>query len=136
MSNRKRFKTHRGLATITNSTPTTVIPAQSGIAPAMLQVAIHNRGSDLRSLRMDVGQEEFFTLSIGASGTIIWDMPDQEEIPAGSGFSAWVNDGYLQPANISVMARYVRYDDRQPNNLNPATYVPSTTHTPNKQGNQ
>lgn len=136
MGNRKRFKTHRGLATITNGTPTTVIPAQSGIAPAILQLAIHNRNGDLRSLRMDVGQEEFFTIGIGGSGTIIWDMPDQEEIPAGSGFSAWISDSIPTAASITVMARYVRYDDRTPTNLNPATYIPSTTRMPNEQGNQ
>ena len=135
MSNRKRFKTHRGLASITGSSPTTVIPAQSGIAPAILQVCIHNRNGDLRSLRMDVGQEEFFTVGIGGSGTIIWDMPDQEEIPAGSGFSAWISDSLGTAANIAVMARYVRYDDRTPTNL-AGTYIPSTTRMPNEQGNQ
>lgn len=84
---------------------------------------------------MDVGQEEFFTVGIGGSGTIIWDMPDQEEIPAGSGFSAWISDSLGTAANIAVMARYVRYDDRTPTNL-AGTYIPSTTRMPNEQGNQ
>jgi hypothetical protein len=133
---RKRSLVKRGRATITDSTPTTIIPAESGITPALVQLFIHNRNGDLRSIRFDLGQEEWYTFGIGGSGTIIVDMPDQDELARSSGFSAWINDSVGTAANVSVMARYVRFDDRQPVNLNPATYVPQTTRKPNVQGNQ
>lgn len=133
---RKRFKVSRGLASITGAVPTTIIPAESGISPAIVQLAIFNQNGDLRTLRMNIAQEEWFTVAIGGSGTIIWDMGDQEEVPAGSGFNGYISDTLGTAANIKVMARYVRYDDRQPNNLNPATYVPQTIRRPNIQGNQ
>lgn len=133
---RKRSFVKRSRVAITNSTPTTIIPAESGITPALVQLYIHNKNGDLRSIRFDVGQEEWFTFGIGGSGTIIADLFDQDELARGSGFSAWIADSIGTAANVSVMARFVRFDDRQPVNLNPATYIPSTTRKPNSQGNQ
>jgi hypothetical protein len=136
MTGRKRFKTYRGLAIVTGTAPTTIIPSSSGIAPAILQVCIHNKNGDLREVRMDIGPEEFFTMGIGASGTIIWDMQDQEEIPIGSGFSAYIVDTIGTAANVAIMARYVKYDERAPRSQIPGSYVPSTTRKPNYEGDQ
>ena len=135
MSQRKRFKTLRALVHVTGSVPQNIIPAESGIAPAILQIAITNRNGDLRAVRLAVGTDEFHTLGIGASGSIIWDMMDQEELPQNSGFYASLDAG-LGLGDVEIQARYVRYDVKQPINLDPATYRPSTIRTPNKFGRQ
>lgn len=134
--NRKRSRVNRYTASVTGTIPTTLVPSESGIAPAILQLAIYNNNGDLRELRFDIEQEEWFTLAIGGSGTIVWDLFEQEELPTGSGFYARINDSLGTAADISIMARYVRYDERTPSNLNGATYIPSVTRTPNYFGNQ
>lgn len=136
MTDRKRSFIKRQRASIIGTSPTTIIPAESGITPALVQLAIHNKNGDLRSIRFDVGQEEWFTLAIGGSGTILWDMPDQDELARSSGFSAFIADTLGTASDIAVMARYVRYDDREPVNLNPGTYIASVTRKPNSLGNQ
>jgi hypothetical protein len=135
MATRQRFGNERSLVFLTSSTPTDIIPAESGIAPAIVQLAITNRNGDLRNVRLTIGNDEWFTFSIGGSGTIIWDMYDQEELPAGSGFKGSL-DANLGTGNVEILARYVRYDERSPRNVPHYQVIPSTTRTPNKFGNQ
>lgn len=134
MNVRRRTGTRRALVTITGTSPQAIIAAQSGYSPEIVQIAMHeNDGATLRNVTLLEETDEFFTVTLGASGTIIWDFPGLgESLHAGSGLY-----GQLDAAgSVDVMVRYVLHDDRTPTNLNGATYVPRTIRKPNEFGNQ
>lgn len=134
MNVRRRTGTRRALVTITGTSPQAIIAAQSGYSPEIVQIAMHeNNGATLRNVTLLEETDEFFTVTLGASGTIIWDFPGLgESLHAGSGLY-----GQLDAAgSVDVMVRYVLHDDRTPTNLNGATYVPRTIRKPNEFGSQ
>jgi hypothetical protein len=131
MDFRKRVGTKRALATITSTSPQTVIAAQSGYAPAITQVCLHNNNGDIRNISLYEESSRIFTFTLGASGTIIWDFDVQEELHASSGVNALLDFA----GSVDVLIRYALYDERTPTNLS-ATYIPSTTRKPNEFGNQ
>lgn len=132
MNVRKRTGTHRSLVTVTGVAPQALISAQSGYAPAIVQIALHNDNGDIRNVTLFEESEEFFQMTMGASGTIIWDFMLEEELHKGSGLYATLDSA----GSVDILVRYVLHDERTPTNLNPATYVPSTIRKPNEFGNQ
>lgn len=116
-------------ASITTTSPQAVIPAASGFCPSINQVILFNAGASIRKVSLHF--PEIISMAIGASGTIIHDMPEQETLGIGSGLYAHLDAA----GEIEVTARYVLYDKRTPVNLSP-TYVPRTIRTPNMFGNQ
>ena len=127
-----RPRTLRSLATITGVPHQVVVPAASGYAYAISQICLHNEQGNIRSVTLYEDHEEFFTYTVGASGTIIQDMDREEQFGIGSGIHASLDVG----GAIKVLVRYIKYDERTPTNLDGATYVPTTTRRPNIRGAQ
>lgn len=135
MSNvRQRTGVKRALVTITGVAPQEIIPAQSGYTPAIIQVLMHeDNGDSLKTITLMEESDDLFPFTLGASGTIIWDLDiAPEELNRGSGLYGKLDS----TGSVTVLARYVLHDERTPTNLNPATYVPSTTRRPNVLGSQ
>lgn len=133
MNVRRRTGVKRALVTITGTSPQAVIAAQSGYAPELIQILVHENNGGLRNVTLREETTRLYTFSLGGSGTIIWDMPGLgEPLHAGSGLFAHLDT----TGSVDVMVRYVLHDERTPVNINPATYVPSVTRTPNAFGHQ
>jgi hypothetical protein len=133
MNVRRQTGVKRALVTITGTSPTAVIAAQSGYAPEIIQILLHENNGGVRNVTLREETTRMATITLGGSGTVIWDMPGLgEPLHAGSGLFAHLD----QSGSVDVMVRYVLHDNRTPTNLNPATYVPSVTRTPNFFGNQ
>lgn len=134
MNLRQRTGDKRALVTVTSTSPTEVIPPSSGYVHACLQVLLNEgEGDTVRKITLMEGSGTLFPFTLGASGTIIWDITGAPyELARGSGLYAKLDaDG-----TVTVLARYISHDERTPTNLNPATYVPRVTRKPNEFGNQ
>lgn len=134
MNLRQRTGDRRILVSVNSTSPVQIIPPQSGYSHACLQVLLNeSNGDSLRKITLMEGSGNLFPFTLGASGTIIWDITGAPlELTMGSGLY-----GKLDGAGaVAVMARWVSHDQRTPTNLNPATYVASTTRKPNELGNQ
>lgn len=130
--NDARVKVLRANLAATGTSPVAVIPAASGYAYDLTQLCFHEKNNSSTNVSLLFGNDFFFDLTIGASGTIIWDMPIPQDMPRSSGLFVT-----LTPAgNVNVLARYISKDERTPTNLNPSTYVPRVTRTPNAFGGQ
>ena len=129
---RDRVKVNVARAYITATGITPVIPAVSGYSYNIVQISAHEEQGLVRDIRMFFGNEPYFNMTIGASGTIVWDYQLGQDMPIGSGFNASLD----YPGNVLLMTRYVVEDQRTPTNLNGATYVPRAIRTPNQFGSQ
>jgi hypothetical protein len=129
---RRRAGIKRASASITGTAPQTIIVAQSGYSISIVQSVIHERAGNFRLLTVQENSTTYDAIPMGPSGTIIWDYADQEELTPGSGVSAYLDIA----GRVDVMIRYVLHDNRTPTNLNPLTYRPRTTRTPNSFGGQ
>jgi hypothetical protein len=134
MNLRQRTGDKRALVTVSSTSPTEIIPPASGYAHACIQLLMtENQGATLRKITLMEGSGTLFPFTLGASGTIIWDVTGAPlELIRGSGLY-----GRLDGAgSVTVLARYVSHDERTPTNLNPATYVPRAIRKPNEFGDQ
>ncbi len=127
-----RVKVLRANLAATGTALTAVIAAASGYAFDLTQICLHEKNNSSTNVSLYFGNDFFFDFTLGASGTVIWDMPVPQDMPIGSGLFA-----ALSPAgNVNVLARYIKRDERTPTNLNGATYVPRAIRKPNEFGGQ
>lgn len=129
---RDRVKVNIARTYVTGTAPQAVIPAASGYAYNIVQISAHEEQGQIKDIRMFFGTDPYFNMTIGASGTIVWDYQLGQDMPIGSGFNASLD----YPGNVLLMTRYVIEDQRTPTNLNGATYRPRTIRTPNQFGGQ
>ena len=133
MNVRQRTGDKRALVDVNSTSPIEIIPPQSGYTHACLQILLTEASGSLRKITFMEGSGNIFPFTLGASGTIIWDITGAPmELATGSGLY-----GKLDGAgSVQVMARWVSHDQRTPTNLNPATYIPRTVRKPNELGDQ
>lgn len=129
---RDRVKVNYARAYITATGIAPVIPAASGYAYNIVQISAHEEQGQVRDIRLFFGNEPYFNMTIGASGTIVWDYQLGQDMPVSSGLNASLD----YPGNVLILARYVTEDQRTPTNLNGATYRSRTVRTPNQFGGQ
>jgi hypothetical protein len=134
MNVRQRTGDKRALVDVNSTSPVEIIPPASGYSHACLQICLTEAsGASLRKITLMEGSGNIFPFTLGASGTIIWDITGAPlELAMGSGLY-----GRLDSAGaVTVLARYVSHDQRTPTNLNPATYIPRAIRKPNELGDQ
>lgn len=123
----------KALVSVTGVTPQEIIAPVAGHSITLTSVAFHERSGLFADINMFEGNDDYFDMTIGPSGTIVWDSFDsRHEFAPGSGFYISLSI----PGDVGVRASYVLYDKRDPSNLDPLTYVPETTRTPNYFGQQ
>lgn len=127
-----RVKVLRANLAATGTALTACIPAASGYAYDITQLCLHEKNNTSSNVSLYFGNDFFFDMTIGASGTIVWDMPIPQDMPIGSGLFVALNPA----GNVNVLARYIKRDERTPTNLNPATYIPTVRRRPNEFGGQ
>lgn len=127
-----RRGTQREKATITATTLAPVLAPASGYLPSIHQVIIYNQQGNIRTVTLYEDVEDMWTFAIGASGTIVHDFSVPEPLGIGSGLYAALD----QPGSVEITVRYLKYDERTPVNLDPATFTNRVTRTPNIFGNQ
>jgi len=121
------------LVSVTGVTPQEVIAPVAGHSITLTSVALHERSGLFVDVDMYEGGDPYFDMTIGPSGTIVWDSFDsRHELSPGSGFYISLSVS----GDVGVRASYVLYDRRAPSNLDPLTYVPQTTRTPDYFGQQ
>lgn len=127
-----RVKVLRANLAATGTALTACIPAASGYAYDITQLCLHEKNNTSSNVSFYFGDDFFFDMTIGASGTIVWDMPIPQDMPRSSGLFV-----ALSPAgSVNVLARYISKDERTPTNLNPGTYIPKIIRKPNELGGQ
>lgn len=125
-------------ATVTTTSLSDVVPAQSGFQFRLVGLFATNNDADTNSIKLFRGDENITPdMWIGGSGTFIWDTPaaGYMSTPIGSGVGAALGAA----GSFTVTAHYIEVDKRTPvSKLQARSYSQAaiTTRTPNAFGNQ
>lgn len=136
---RQKINTHIGSVTGVCPTQDTVLAGQSGISYGVTQMMVANLDGITNSVKLysEGGQQITPQITLGASGTFIWDVPggEQLELGIGSGLNACL--GSSGSSGMEVAVYYVRHDERNPDWRGTAIIpAKNVTRAPNRFGGQ